>query len=158
MFFCKNQGGGWGGPIILNWEFTNCPPPQNRNFRLFQFPVISSQATWPAHPKILSKILFKFILRRWCPVCCFPTQGGRGPRAKQYAVSRFMFENLAGPTIIFDPMTLRPENTSIGCYSTIGKLSAAWISTEQFRFPRNSLTFQRYFIVELISTTFHVVQ
>ena len=79
MFFCKNQGGGWGGPIILNGEFTNCPPPQNRNFRLFQFPVISSQATWPAHPKILSKILFKFILRRWCPVCCFPNHGGIPP-------------------------------------------------------------------------------
>ena len=30
---------------------------------------------------------------------------GGGPRAKQYAVSRLMFENLAGPTIIFDPMT-----------------------------------------------------
>ena len=30
---------------------------------------------------------------------------GGGPRAKQYAVSRLMFENLAGPTIILDPIT-----------------------------------------------------
>ena len=41
-----------------------------------------------------------------------------GPRAKQYAVSRLMFENLPGPTIVFDPITCRLEHTSIGCYST----------------------------------------
>merc|ERR1712212_1358064 len=44
---------------------------------------------------------------------------GGCPRAKQYAVSRLMLENFAGPTIIFDSMTCRLENTSIGCYSTL---------------------------------------
>ena len=56
---------------------------------------------------------------------------GGGPRAKQYAVSRLMFENLAGPTIIFDPMTRRPENTSIGCYSTV-HTPICWIPTGLF--------------------------
>ena len=67
------------------------------------------------------KFLFKFLLRR-CVQYAVSRHMGGGPRAKQYAVSRFMFENLAGPTIIFDPMTLRPENTSIGCYSTVSRI------------------------------------